>query len=155
MKQVVFILIFIIMSLKTEAQTSTFKPIDSLLSIGRYQKALVQLKKQPISFQKNKKIADIYVLIDNHKQAVKYYEKALELKDDYQIKLKLGKSYKKEKKLQKSISVFENIIAKDSGNLLVKYQLGKLYLQTKQPLKAKKTFKELILKDKNNANFYY
>lgn len=155
MKKKILIVLLLIGFLKVEAQTSTFKSIDNLINTGRYRKALTKLNKLPTSFNVNVKIANIYTSIDNYKLASKHYEKALEFKNDYAIKVKLGKSYKKDKKLKKAISIFEEIIEKDDENLLMKYQLGKLYLQTKQPLKAKNIFKSLILKDKKNANYHY
>lgn len=155
MKKKILIVLFLIGFIKVEAQTSTFKSIDNLLSAGRYKKALKELNKLPSTFVSNTKKAQIYEAIDNYKLASKYYEKALEIKNDYAIKVKLGKSYNKEKKLKKAISIFEEIVEKDDDNLLIKYQLGKLYLKTKQSLKAKKLFKSLIQKDRENANYHY
>lgn len=140
---------------KSEAQTSAFAGIDSLVQIGRYQIALHQLEKLPATFASNYKMASIYNAIDNHKKASFYYEKALRIKDDYVTKIKLGTSYRKQRKLQQAIQVFEEIIAKDPKNLLVQYQLGKLYLQTKRSKKAVTIFKNLIAKDSWNANYSY
>ncbi|MDO6745122.1 tetratricopeptide repeat protein [Tenacibaculum soleae] len=155
MKNKILSIVLIISFLKVGAQTLAFKSIDSLVHIGRYQKALIQLKKLPENYQSNKKIASIYSSIDNYKQASKYYEKALLLKDEYSTKVALGKSYQMEKKLQKAIAIFEEITADDSDNLLIKYRLGKLYLQTKQPKKAKNVFAFLLQKDKTNASYHY
>lgn len=155
MKKRILIIAIVIGFIKAEAQTSAFKSIDSLLTIGRYKKALVQLKKLPSTFKTNVKTAKIYASIDDYKKAAKYYEQALLLKDNYTTKVNLGKAYQKERKLQKAISVFKKIVQKDTDNLLINYQLGKLYLQTKQPLKAKKTFELLINKDQTNANYHY
>ncbi len=155
MKKKILTIVLIISFLKVGAQTSAFKNVDSLVHIGRYQKALVQLKKLPESYQSTKRMATIYSSIDNYKEASKYYEKALLLNSEYSVKVALGKSYQKEKKLQKAITVFEEIITTDSDNLLINYQLGKLYLQTKQPTKAKRIFEELLKKDQSNANYHY
>ncbi len=155
MKKRILIIALIIGFIKAEAQTSAFKSIDSLLTIGRYKKALVQLKKLPSTFKTNVKTAKIYASIDNYKKAAKHYEQALELKDDYATKVSLGKAYQKQKKLQKAISIFERLIEKDNDNLLINYQLGKMYLQTKKALKAKKVFELLIKKDQTNANYHY
>ena len=45
MKKKILTIVLIISSLKVGAQTSAFISVDSLVHIGRYQKALVQLKK--------------------------------------------------------------------------------------------------------------
>ena len=116
---------------------------------------MFQLEKMPSTFKTNVKTAKIYASIEDNKKAAKYYEQALVFKDDYATKVSLGKAYQKEKKLQKAISIFEEIVKNDSDNLLINYQLGKLYLQTKQPLKAKSIFEFLINKDKANANYHY
>ncbi|WP_299162955.1 tetratricopeptide repeat protein [uncultured Tenacibaculum sp.] len=155
MKNKILIVLLLIGFTKVEAQTSTFKSIDYLVNKGRYKKALEELNNMPSSFASYAKKAHIYEAIDNYKLASKYYEKALDIKNDYAVKVKLGKSYNKEKKLKKAISIFEEIVENDDENLLIKYQLGKLYLKTKQPLKAKNTFKRLIEKDKKNANYHY
>jgi tetratricopeptide (TPR) repeat protein len=97
MKKRILIIVLVIGFLKVGAQTPAFKSIDSLVNIGRYQKALVELKKSPQNFESNKRIATIYTSIDNYKLASRYYEKALLLKDDYGVNIKLGKSYKLEK----------------------------------------------------------
>lgn len=153
--QRLLIIVFLCSLIKVEAQTSTFSRIDSLVQIGRYKIALNELGKKPSTFDSNKKIASIYDALDNHKKASEYYEKALKLKSDYLTKIKLGKSYKKQKKLVKAITVFEEITNQDPENLLVQYELGKLYLQTKKSEKAQKVFKNLISNDPMNANYSY
>lgn len=156
MKRNFLIVVLIILAIiKIEAQTSTFSRIDSLVQFGRYKNALSELEKMPSSFLSNKKMASIYDAIDNPKKASYFYEKALQFKDDYTTKIKLGASYRKQKKFAKAIKVFEEITAKDLDNLFIQYQLGKLYLQTKQSKKAETIFKNLIRKDIENANYSY
>lgn len=151
----ILLIVFVIAFLKVEAQVSTFKTIDSLVNIGRYQTALLKLQKLRSTFQSNSKVGSIYASIDNYKKASLYYEKALELKDDYSVKVRLAKAYKKEEKLQKAIDVYEGVVNNDAENLFIQYQLGKLYAQTKQPAKAIDTFKNIIQQDSTNANYHY
>jgi tetratricopeptide (TPR) repeat protein len=151
----ILLIVFVIGILKVEAQVSTFKTIDSLVNIGRYQTALTKLHELDTTFQSTSKVAAVYASIDDYKQASLFYEKALELKDDYSVKVRLAKAYKKEKKLQKAIDIYEGIVSEDAENLLIQYQLGKLYAQTKQPAKAIDTFKNIIQKDSTNANYHY
>ena len=155
MKKKFVIIVLVISFFKVGAQTSAFKTIDSLVTFGRYQKALSLLKKMPSGVAANLKTATIYASVDNHKMASMYYRKALLLTDDYRTKIKLGKSYQKEKKLHKAIEVFEEIVSSDTDNSLINYQLGKLYLQTKQAKKAVVVFKSLIKNDTENANYNY
>ncbi|CAL2102716.1 Tetratricopeptide repeat protein [Tenacibaculum sp. 190130A14a] len=155
MKKKLFYVVCIIIGLKVEAQVSTFKTIDSLTTIGRYQQALELLTSLPEDYIKNKKIAQVYETLDNYKTASKFYEKALSQQENYIIKLKLGKAYVKLGQTTKAISLFEDIIEKDPENLLARYQLGKLYLKRKQKLKAKDVFETLVKADKFNANYSY
>ena len=155
MKKKLYYIICMVICLKVEAQVSTFKTVDSLTNIGRYQKALQALRELPEDFITNKKTAHIYEAIDNHKLASTYYMKSLSIKEDYTVKVKLGKTYVKLGQIGKAITVFEEIIKNDSENLLVKYELGKLYLKTNRVRKAADVFKELIKADNSNANYSY
>lgn len=154
MKKIVMIVLFYCL-IKAEAQTSAFVGVDSLLQKGRYKTALQMLDKLPETFTSNVKKASVYSVIDNHKKASLYYEKALQFKNDLTVKAKLGQSYRKQKKLQNAIQTFEEITQQDANNLLVKYQLGKLYLQTKNGEKASEIFRSLIANDPKNANYSY
>ena len=134
MKKKILILT-ILWIVKVEAQTSTFSTIDSLFEKGRYKMALVQLDKLPLTFESNFKKATIYESIDNYKKMVDYLEKAIVYKEDYKAKLKLAKAYQRLKKSNKAIIIYEDILKKDSLNLVLKYQLGKLYLVSKKKLR--------------------
>lgn len=155
MKKKLFFIASMIVCLKVGAQVSTFKTIDSLTSIGRYQKALVLLNELPETYIKNKKIASVYESIDNYKRATGFYEKALSLKENDVLKLKLGKIHIRLNQFNKAIALLEEIVDKDSDNLLAKYLLGKLYLKTNQTKKAATFFKELKRADNTNANYPY
>jgi tetratricopeptide (TPR) repeat protein len=67
----------------------------------------------------------------------------------------LAKNYRSLKQSKKAIKIYEEIVAKDSLNLVLKYQLGKLYLLNKKPKKAVDIFTYLIDNDKTNANYSY
>ena len=152
-KKILIVLLFTI--LRVEAQTSTFSVVDSLFAKGRYKLALKELDAKPSSFLSNYKKAVIYESIDNYKKAVEFLEKAITIKDDEKAKLKLAKNYRRLKESKKAILIYEEIIAKDSLNLVLQYQLGKLYLITRNAEKAATTFKYLILRDTTNANYSY
>ena len=149
------LLIAILWVVKVGAQTSTFSTIDSLFEKGRYKLALLKLDKLPSSFDSNFKTAVIYESIDNYKKTVDYLEKAIVFKKDYKAKLKLAKAYKRLKKTNKAILIYEEVLKKDSLNLVLKYQLGKLYLINRKAKKAILTFKNLIKKDSLNAHYSY
>lgn len=152
-KRILIVLLFTIV--KVEAQTSTFSVTDSLFAKGRYKLALKELDKKEPSFLSNYKKAIIYESIDNYIKTVEFLEKAISFKEDYKTKLKLAKNYRRLKKSKKAIKIYEEIVAKDSLNLVLKYQLGKLYIITRNPKKAISTFKYLVKNDAINANYSY
>jgi len=152
-KKILIVVLFVIV--KVEAQTSTFAVSDSLFAKGRYKLALKELDKSDASFLSNYKTAVIYESIDNYKKAAYFLEKALTFKDDEKAKLKLAKNYRALKLSQKAIPIYEDILVKDSLNLVLQYQLGKLYIINRKPIKAEKTFKYLISQDSLNANYSY
>lgn len=152
-KKILIVLLFAI--LKVEAQTSTFSASDSLFAKGRYKLALATLDKMDGSFLSNYKKAVIYEAIDNHKKAVEFLEKSITFKDDEKAKLKLAKNYRALKQSKKAIPIYEEILAKDSLNLVLKYQLGKIYIINRKPKEAIKTFQYLIKNDAENANYSY
>jgi tetratricopeptide (TPR) repeat protein len=152
-KKILIVLLFAV--IKVEAQTSTFSASDSLFAIGRYKQALKELDTKKESFLLNYKKASIYESIDNFKKAALYYKKALTFKEDYKTKLKLAKSYRSLKQSTKAIKIYEEILEKDSLNLVLKYKLGKLYIITRNPKAAVSTFKYLVNKDATSANYSY
>ncbi len=155
MKNILIIVLIFFMQ-KAVAQTSAFATIDSLLQKGRYKIALQKLQEiQPPTFQSNIQKASIYHLIDNYQKSILFYKKALEIKEDATVKLKLAKEYQRLKKYQKAIVIYENLVEKDAKNLVLQYQLAKLYLIVYQPKKAVEKFQFLIKKDSENANYSY
>ncbi|WP_299670220.1 hypothetical protein [uncultured Polaribacter sp.] len=150
------LILFLLIVVKVEAQTSTFSTIDSLFENGRYQLALSQLKAiNPPTFLSNYKTALIYESIDNYKQTASYLEQALIFKEDKKASLKLAKVYQRLNKSNEAVLIYENLLAKDSMNLVLAYQLGKLYLKTKSYKKSISAFKNLIKHDSTNAYYSY
>ena len=152
-KKIILVLLFVIV--KVEAQTSAFAVADSLFEKGRYKMALKELDKSDPSFLSNYKKAIIYESIDDYKKAAQFLEKAITFKDDENTKLRLASNYRSLKLSQKAIPIYEDILAKDSLNLVLKYQLGKLYIINRRPKDAIKTFQYLVKNDEENANYSY
>lgn len=150
------IVLFLIVTLKVAAQTATFSRVDSLLERGRYQIALTELKEvKPQSYLSAYKIGKIYSSIDDHSKAISYYEKSLQLRENYSARLLLGKSYQAIKQYNKAIPIYEEIIRQNPENLTLGYQLGKLYLLTNKLDQAKAVFDHLIELDPQNPNYNY
>ncbi|MGK0421477.1 MAG: tetratricopeptide (TPR) repeat protein [Polaribacter sp.] len=152
-ERILIVLLFVIV--KVGAQTSTFSAIDSLFEKGRYKLALKELDAKQPTFLSNFKKAVIYESIDNYKKTVEFLEKAITIKDDEKAKLKLAKNYRRLKQSKKAILIYEEILSKDSLNLVLQYQLGKLYLIQRNAEKGATIFKYLIQMDAANANYSY
>ena len=154
MKKIILSLLFLVITLKTEAQTSVFTIVDDLLLKGNYPKALVILGKvQPKTFHIFDKTATIYQTIGDYTNAIKNYEQALKLEDSEAIKVKLGSVYNSAGFTSKTIKIYEEIIKKDTLNLLVTNNLGKLYLAKNKSKSAEKIYRFLKKKDSLNPNY--
>ena len=156
MKKKLFIILIILSVLKTEAQTSVFKDIDSLLLVGDYQKALVILESSnDKTVAVYDKTGDIYKSIGNYSKAIENYQYALEKDESINIKAKLGKVYELSGYPSKAIKAYEDVMQKDSSNLIMINNLGKLYLSNYKATKAEYVFKYLIEQDSLNPNYPY
>ncbi|MDB2385280.1 tetratricopeptide repeat protein [Polaribacter sp.] len=149
------LIVVLLYCFKTEAQTYNYKIADSLFKIGRYQKALKELDKSKPNYETHYKKGVIYSSIDNYRKAIFEFEKALLFTDDYQLKIELANLYQKNKQQKNAISIYNEILAKDSLNLVLQYKLGKLYLSLKDIDNSKKAFKKLVRKEPSNANYWY
>ncbi|NOR28917.1 MAG: tetratricopeptide repeat protein [Lutibacter sp.] len=156
MKKIIITLLFIIITLNTEAQSSVFNVVDSLLLKGNYQKALVLLENEtPKTTQVFDKIATINQTVGNYNKAIHYFEKALKIENSEEIKVKLGVAYNSAGLSSKSILIYEEIIKKDTSNLLVANSLGKLYLAKSKVKEAVQIFRFLNKNDSLNPNYPY
>lgn len=155
LKKSAVLFLFLINTVSIAQQKDNLILIDSLLVKGRYQQALKELSDSPVNFYSQEKIASIYYQIDKTREAILYYKKALGLKDDYKVKVQLGKSYQKLRDYANAIQTYEDILALDSENLLIKFQLGKLYLTKRKANKAIEIFKQLESSDAANPNYPY
>ncbi len=156
MRRKITILLLIILSNKTEAQTSVFKEIDSLLFTGNYQRALVVLEsEQDKSVAVFDKTGDIYKSIGNYNKAIVNYQQALEKQESIVIKSKLGRIFELSGYSSKAMKTYEDVMQKDSLNLILINNLGKLYLSNYKATKAEYIFKYLIERDSLNPNYPY
>lgn len=156
MKKIVITLLLVIVALKTEAQSSVFSVVDSLLLKGNYQKALILLENtQPQTFAVLEKTANIYQTVGNENKALKYLNKALEIENSEAAKVKLAQLYLAMGLTSKAVETYEILIKNDTSNLLVANSLGKLYLSQNQSKRAEKLFRFLQNKDPENPNYPY
>ncbi len=156
MKKILTLFLYTLVVFKTEAQSSVFNMVDNLLLKGDYLQAIDLLDTQvPKTVEILDKKATIYQTTGNYNKAIKYYLEALNLEDNERIKVKLGNSYNSAGQTNDAVLIFEEIIKKDTTNLLVANSLGKLYLAKKQPNKAEKIYRFLKVADAENPNYPY
>lgn len=149
-----FIILFLIF--KTEAQTSVLSVADSLMQNGNYIEALKRLNNtKPQTFEILVKQGNIYQNIGNHSNAVKKYHSALAKKKSNRVKQALGKSYLLQGNVNRAITIYEEVLTKDSLNLLLKYNLAKLYTKEFRKNDAIPLLNELIKTDSLNPEYYY
>jgi len=156
MKKILISLLFLVAVLKTEAQSSVFTVVDSLLVKGNYQKALLFLEDtKDQNALVLEKTADIYQTIGNYNKAIASYSEALTIEEKSQLKIKLANVYATIGYKNKAIELYENVFKKDSSNLLVANNLGKLYLRELKPKSAEQLFRYLKIQDTLNPNYPY
>ncbi len=150
----IFIILFII--LKTEAQVSVLSVTDSLLQTGNYKNALKELEKvKPQTFYTLVKQGDIYQSVAYYSKAIEFYNKALTKKELLKVKLKLGKVYLVQGNPNQTIKIYEEILKKDSLNLILKFNLAKLYTKEYRKNDAIILLESLIKADSLNPGYYY
>ncbi|NQW37381.1 MAG: tetratricopeptide repeat protein [Flavobacteriales bacterium] len=153
MKVAFRVLFIFFLSFAVRAQTTVFDNIDELLLKGNYQEALVLLEKQPKTMLVFDKTAGIYQTMGNYTKAIEFYKKALQIDSLTTIKVKLGNAYNLSGLKSKALLTYEDIIKKDSSNLLVLNSLGKIYLSEFQAKRSEKIYR--YLKRKDSLNPFY
>ena len=156
MKKKLLFAILSLIVLKTEAQSSVFTVVDSLLLQGKYQVALSELEKRtPKTIRLFQKIGEIYYQVGDFNKAVTQFETGMELGESTAIQMRLAKTYGILGRTKEAIGMYESIVKKDSLNLIAFNSLGNLYLSRAQAKSAEKVYRYLIQQDSLNPNFQY
>lgn len=152
MKKIFVVLVLVITTFKAEAQSSAFD-VEELLLKGNYQEALKILNNTDKSSLVYDKMAAIYQSIGDHSKAIENWKKALSLEEKDSFKVKLGQVYQSAGMPNNAMEIYEEIIAKDTSNLLVAHNLGKLYLANRKSKSAEKLYRFLKTRDPLNPNY--
>ncbi len=156
MKKKILIIIISLIALKTEAQSSVFKVVDSLMLEGKYQLALEKLKNEnPKTTRLYENVGAIYYQIGDYNNAIFYFNEGVKLGTSNSIHMRMAKAYDRIGKSKKAIKIYEVIVQNDSTNLIAANSLGKLYINNSRPVSAEKTYRYLIKQDSLNPNFQY
>jgi len=156
MKRKILIILYMLLIVKTEAQTSVLKVVDSILETGNYKLALTELEnvKNPTS-EIFEKAANIYQKVGDHSKAIEFYDRAFTLNPANKIKEQLGKSYQSTGNPDKAIQIYHEVLQTNPDNLLLTYTLAKLYVSEKKVTRGIELFEELSKNDSLNPNYPY
>ena len=123
--RIVFILLFLIAMLKTEAQSSVLNMADSLYLNGNYSKAISAYKSHTDQNEVLDNIAKAYLAIGNYDEALHYYKLTVEVhSDDALSKYEYAKLLSKTKQFEASIEVFNELMNIDYRNPNYHYEMG-------------------------------
>ncbi|NMH87207.1 tetratricopeptide repeat protein [Flavivirga algicola] len=126
------LLLLLILSFKTEAQTSVLNIADSLYAYGNYSKAIEQYKTLENQSEVFDKIARAYTAIGNYDEALKYYKIKVEATPkNMLLKYEYAKLLSKTKKYETAAHVFNNLVSMDNKNPNYHYELGLVLEQLK------------------------
>lgn len=89
-------------------------------------------------------LAGVYLNSGKYRRAIKYYQQALEIRDDYIDWVNLGIVYENQDNYKKSLPCFEKAREINAGNPYIRYRLGKTLLMNNQPERAYDVYKELF-----------
>jgi tetratricopeptide (TPR) repeat protein len=141
---------------RSVAQSADLSVADSIFRTGNYKNALNILEKiKPQDFNVLVKQGKIHQKTGNYSKAIAFYSKALQQKESLSVQQELGRSYLAHGNLDKAIRIYEEIIAKDSMNLLLKFELAKLYTREYRKDDAIPLLEDLIKADSLNPGYYY
>lgn len=98
----------------------------------------------------------LYATLRKYQESIYDFEKAATLRDDVvQYKYNLALSYKEIGSLDKTIELYEKILAAEGENEYILLTLGKLCISTENIEKANKCFIKIIEINKDNKEAYY
>ncbi|MEZ4797252.1 MAG: tetratricopeptide repeat protein [Flavobacteriaceae bacterium] len=119
------IIIFSIVILKTEAQTSVLQLADSLYLHGNYSKAIEAYKSYNNQDEVYQSIAKAYIALGNYDEALLNYENSLKTNSkDALVLFDYGKLLSKVKRYKEALEVFYQLIDIDYKNPNYHYESG-------------------------------
>jgi len=126
-------LLFLLVFVKAEAQTSAFTTADSLFALGNYNKAINLYKQQqPETAYGLSKIGQAYNQLSAHHKAIPFFEKSIQKDSTLLItQYELARLYTKTRAFTKADSLFKKLIVKDNTNPNFHYQLGRVQMINK------------------------
>ena len=149
------ITLLILITFKTEAQSSVLKVSDSLMANGNFSKAIALLENSNIQ-NRAYKLAKAYNAIGNYDKAIVNYRKAVESnKENNLLQYEYAKILSKVKKNEAAVLIFKKLKKIDSTNPNYNYELGVVLERLKQTEEAQNNFRRTYKLDKTHQKVIY
>jgi tetratricopeptide (TPR) repeat protein len=150
-----YILIFLLVMFKTEAQTSVLQLADSLFNNGNYTKSIEQYKKYTPQDAVFYKIAKAYIAIGNYDEALLNLESAIKSNPgNILLKYDYAKLLSATKNTDKASEVFNELIEIDPSNPNYHYELG-LVLEPQKDSLAQAQYLKAFQLDQSHQKAIY
>lgn len=120
-----YLILFLALCFKTQAQISVLKQADSLYVNGNYTKAINLYKSLENQEEAFDKIAKAYVALGNYDEALNNYKRSIEVNpDNALLKYEYARLLSKTKKFDEASAMFYKLIDIDYRNPNYHYELG-------------------------------
>lgn len=141
MNKIVITIFLIIITFKTEAQSSVLQVSDSLMANGNFSKAIALLENNATEHT-NYRLAKAYYAIGNFDKSLENFSRAVENNNqNSQLQYEYAKLLSKVKKNREAVIIFNTLKAKDSTNPNYHYELGVVLERLSQETDAQNWFK--------------
>ena len=151
----ILIALLVLITFKTEAQTSVLTVSDSLMANGNFSKAIALLEN---SNTENSvyRLARAYNAIGNYDKSILSFKKAIEsTPENTLLQYEYAKLLSKVKKNNEAVTIFNNLKATDSTNPNYHYELGVVLERLKQTEEAQNSFNATYKLDKTHQKAIY
>lgn len=155
MNKIVITIFLIIITFKTEAQSSVLQLSDSLMANGNFSKAITLLEDNATEHT-NYRLAKAYNAIGNYDKSLENFSRAVENNNqNSQLQYEYAKLLSKVKKNREAVIIFNTLKAKDSTNPNYHYELGVVLERLSQETDAQNCFKKAFRIDSAHQKAIY
>ncbi|WP_055447633.1 tetratricopeptide repeat protein [Lacinutrix mariniflava] len=151
----ILIALLVLITFKTEAQTSVLTVSDSLMANGNFSKAIALLENSNTE-NSAYRLARAYNAIGNYDKSILSFKKAIEsTPENTLLQYEYAKLLSKVKKNTEAVTIFNNLKATDSTNPNYHYELGVVLERLKQTEEAQNSFNTTYKLDKTHQKAIY
>ena len=151
----ILIALLVLITFKTEAQTSVLTVSDSLMANGNFSKAIALLENSNTE-NSAYRLARAYNAIGNYDKSILSFKKAIEsTPENTLLQYEYAKLLSKVKKNNEAVTIFNNLKATDNTNPNYHYELGVVLERLKQTEEAQNSFNATYKLDKTHQKAIY